>query len=521
MSYTSMRGGRGEKGAGSSSAEREEKEEKKKRKGCMRKDSPSASKTPTKPPIRKRTLRERLFGKLVGKKSVSKTDDRVPSSIPRVDSTDVPAPETSSAEENEKSDEKKQNDHICKDSPSVAATATEDPIRKIHSDEHLVKKSVETESVLTTDESDMGEKENRLFSSLKKDFQNYMNTSEPSTSQKPNNKFPNPAQICYMNSSLQSLLTLLEFIGDISHQEAAWKMVPEAAVLMAFMRIVRCHQSPDNQKKLNALYSFKKEVARRSPEFSDMGQKDAHEFLMSFLESIEELNPVMTELSNETGIVYKCPVKAHLSFRMQNTRTCRSCGDSSGTEEMFNNLSLNLVPQDSVQDMLDRYLLETDTDYRCACGGTSSTQRYNFKTLPSFLILHVKRFCYTSSMTLRKLQSNINNSRELLVSSQQGTGWYSVVSFISHLGYNATSGHYVSAGVQRDASLDDVTDSWVIYDDNNVTSVKGESVLSHHQKNAYILFYKRRHPAKTVLSGCYSRTDLMEGEDGFPVSFSN
>ncbi|CAB1448120.1 unnamed protein product [Pleuronectes platessa] len=87
---------------------------------------------------------------------------------------------------------------------------------------------------------------------------------------------------------------------------------------------------------------------------------------------------------------------------------------------------------------------------------------------------------------------NINNTRELLVPSQQGTGWYSVVSFISHLGCSATSGHYVSAGVQRGAVPDDATDSWVIYDDNNVTNVTGESVLSHYQKKTYIFFYKRR-----------------------------
>ncbi|XP_034431122.1 ubiquitin carboxyl-terminal hydrolase 37-like [Hippoglossus hippoglossus] len=269
-----------------------------------------------------------------------------------------------------------------------------------------------------------------------------------------------------MNSSLQSLLTLMEFIRDISCQEDAWKMVPEATVLMAFMSIVRCHRSPNEQNKLDALFTFKMEVAERFPEFSDMGQKDAHEFLTSFLEHIERLNPVMTELSNKTEKVYKCPVQVHLSFKMQNTRTCRRCGHSSRTEEMFNNLSLNLVPQESVQDMLENYLLETDT------------QQYSFKTLPRVLILHVKRFCYTLSMTLKKLHNKVNISRELLVSSTQANGWYSLVSFISHLGCNANSGHYVSAGVQREAVEDDVTDSWAMYDDNYVTNVAGTSVCS-------------------------------------------
>ncbi|CAB1452884.1 unnamed protein product [Pleuronectes platessa] len=152
-----------------------------------------------------------------------------------------------------------------------------------------------------------------------------------------------------------------------------------------------------------------------------MEQKDAHEFLMSLLENIEGLKPVMIELSNKTEKFYKCAVNVHLSFRMQNTRPCMRCGHSSRTEENFNNLSLNLVPQESVQDMLDNYLLETDTEYKCVCGGTNSTQQYSFKTLPRVLILHVKRFCYTSSWSLKKLHNNVNISRELFVSSHQDT----------------------------------------------------------------------------------------------------
>ncbi len=44
-------------------------------------------------------------------------------------------------------------------------------------------------------------------------------------------RFPNPAQICYMNSSLQSLLTLTEFIRDVNSQEEAWSLIPEAELI--------------------------------------------------------------------------------------------------------------------------------------------------------------------------------------------------------------------------------------------------------------------------------------------------
>lgn len=44
-------------------------------------------------------------------------------------------------------------------------------------------------------------------------------------------RLPNPAQICYMNSCLQSLLTLEDFIKSISCQEPVWSTTPNAAVM--------------------------------------------------------------------------------------------------------------------------------------------------------------------------------------------------------------------------------------------------------------------------------------------------
>ncbi|XP_069384177.1 uncharacterized protein [Paralichthys olivaceus] len=302
--------------------------------------------------------------------------------------------------------------------------------------------------------------------------------------------FPNPSQICYMNSILQSVLTLTEFTRDIRVLKDMWELDPEAEFLSAFMNIVRCHRSPNNGNKLKALFAFKMEVGKRYAEFLDMGQKDAHEFLTSFLDHIRSLCPVITGLPGMADI-YVCPIQKHLMFKMKSTRACMKCGQRSMNEEVFNNLSLNLVPQESVKEMLDNYLLKTELECNCVCGGTNSTQCYSFDTLPRILILHVKRFCFTPLFTPKKLHDPINISRELTISSTQDQGWYSLVSVISHLGANANSGHYISAGVKRDAAEDDPTDQWVIYDDNTVTRTTGQSMCKHFKKNAYILFYKR------------------------------
>ncbi|XP_062248430.1 homeodomain-interacting protein kinase 1-like [Platichthys flesus] len=149
--------------SGSSSADREEKADKKRQKGCIRKDSPSAGKTPAEPPTRKIPLRERLFGKPVDKKkkqdriskdspSTTKTATEKPiSEKPSGDSTDIPAAATRAAKGKKKIYKKKQQDWIPKDSPSTTKTATEKPISEKPSEKHLLKKPVETKTVLNSD----------------------------------------------------------------------------------------------------------------------------------------------------------------------------------------------------------------------------------------------------------------------------------------------------------------------------------------------------------------------------------
>ncbi len=121
-------------------------------------------------------------------------------------------------------------------------------------------------------------------------------------------RFPNPAQICYLNSCLQSLLTLEDFVRAIACQEQVWSLNPEAAlmrysnlqilplilcscctrsVLMAetmlltsppllsrsFMDIRGSHFSSDGRHKIRLLAAFKKAVSAWAPEFHDLHQK--------------------------------------------------------------------------------------------------------------------------------------------------------------------------------------------------------------------------------------------------------
>ncbi|CAJ1061769.1 ubiquitin carboxyl-terminal hydrolase 37-like isoform X2 [Xyrichtys novacula] len=246
--------------------------------------------------------------------------------------------------------------------------------------------------------------------------------SEPRfTCQQVNLGFPNPAQICYMNSSLQSLLTLTRFVRDIRSQEEVWSLIPEAQLMSYFMDIVRLRDVGDMRRKLEALYKFKRLLSIEAPEFVDHHQKDAHEFLTAVLGQMRDLAAPLRQVASILGRYYRCPVEQNLVFRMQNTRKCKSCGSASVREEEFLNLSLDLIPGGSVQQMLQEYEKATDVDFSCECGGKTSAQCSTFTTLPNFLVLQIKRFRFTESYELVKQHDPVDLTRELIMTSSQDT----------------------------------------------------------------------------------------------------
>ncbi|XP_034554961.1 ubiquitin carboxyl-terminal hydrolase 37-like isoform X2 [Notolabrus celidotus] len=304
--------------------------------------------------------------------------------------------------------------------------------------------------------------------------------------------FPNPAQNCYMNACLQSLFTMEDFVNSINSQEQVWRSIPEARVLRSFMEVKKSYFSQDKRLKVKLLTAFKTAVSVEAPEFTDFRQKDAHEFLTSVLEQVRSFAPKLRMTATSMGKTYKCPVESNTTFKMENTRRCNGCGAESKREEVFTNLSLDMVPgHGTVEEMLINYLKETNLEYRCQCGSISSGQRSSFTTLPSVLVLHLKRFSFTPTYRLIKLCDPVHLNRDLVVSEpSQGGCCYSLVSMINHMGTTAESGHYICDGIDPDVKPEDPTDRWFTYDDAWVTKTSGASVCNNRKKSAYVLFYK-------------------------------
>ncbi|XP_031154319.1 ubiquitin carboxyl-terminal hydrolase 37-like [Sander lucioperca] len=306
--------------------------------------------------------------------------------------------------------------------------------------------------------------------------------------------FPNLAQTCYMNSTLQGLLTISDFIQGVYNQESVWSSLPKSELLGGFVKVGLSRFTASKAVKKQALAAFKRTVAEFNSEFEDDRQKDAHEFLTCVLNQLRCVSADLQAEAFNRGFSYTCPVDANITFQMLSTRTCNGCGMQSTREEDYINLSLDLVPGGTVRQCMQDYFKENQLEYWCECGAETSSQQGSFSTLPNALIIQLKRFNYTKSLKLEKINSPVILSRQLVLNaessaSEQTPSCYSLKSIVSHLGSSAYAGHYICDGAHRDEKPPDMSDNWLTYNDKDVSETTGTYICHQRQRTAYLLFY--------------------------------
>ncbi|XP_047437173.1 ubiquitin carboxyl-terminal hydrolase 37-like [Mugil cephalus] len=272
--------------------------------------------------------------------------------------------------------------------------------------------------------------------------------------------------------------------------EPVWSSVPGAQLLRQLIQLQEKHASTASKDKRRLLRLFKDTVSGQAMEFRDDEQKDAHEFLTSVLDQIQGLCPLLKEAAAGSGTTYTCPVEENLVFWMENTRTCQTCGAQNTRREKFTNISLDVIPGGTTEEMLEAYQEEEAFEFTCQCGGRISTLKSTLDTLPGVLIMHLKRFRFTPTFTLEKVDDPVQVQRDMVVSSNQGGGCYSLVSTINHFG-TAQGGHYIADALHPDDCPYEPTDRWLTLNDSKVTETVGSSVCKERKESAYVLFYKR------------------------------
>ncbi|XP_037804224.1 ankyrin-3-like [Penaeus monodon] len=281
---------------------------------------------------------------------------------------------------------------------------------------------------------------------------------------------------CYMNTILQCLFHIKEvtslFVDDKYKQELVGPRI-QAKVTESFAAVVKALTYGGNYE--GVLRDFKSSVCGYDPLFVGNDQRDAHDFLSTFLFAARK------EFKNQDN----SPFSDLFFGKEQAVIKCVKCKkDVLQKDEIFSSLTLTVQPDQhriQLQNLIASAYDEQRITWDCKkCNSKLCTRKVSIEVFPKILIIHFNRYS-PNSKSIHKAPIHYpvkltDMKNYLSKTSRSGTPSYQLRSVACHRG-SMTGGHYTAI-----CSKDD---RWSRFSDEQVVPVQ-----SPQAQEAHILFYE-------------------------------
>ena len=334
----------------------------------------------------------------------------------------------------------------------------------------------------------------------------------------------NVGNTCYLNSSLQILFSVPDFLDDLKETydklntieiENDKKSLPlplcfALLTVASRVRVIQPLIQSDATRDGPAYPSIlKKQMDVLTDKFAGYEQRDAHEFLSDL---IDFLHDELANAKNVNGenMELELPTDKYFRLDVDVCLTCNSCKYSRSKEELYRHLSVEVgtnqnqegeEEQWSIDEGLQRFFQPEVRDIQCEkCEeGKSVTQTMTIKSRPKALLVHLKRFIVhmnKGEMTFQKSKTRVKseNSVSLETFTEEAAkrgDTYELKGVVRHIGNTSNSGHYTADALRKQENGDG--NEWVYFDDSSSSKTSIESILDNgkSQRNNYLMLYGR------------------------------
>lgn len=272
----------------------------------------------------------------------------------------------------------------------------------------------------------------------------------------------NPGLYCYLNSGIQCLLSITQFVQIILKIKQIG-MLDDKKLALLLATLIQTFFEVKNGWILKTA-PLRKYVSEYFPENKQHDMPELFRFL---------INQLVSELGPDNVLI-----KDVFNGVLCSTIVCTECGNVSKKEEVFIDLQVEL--SSSLDNSLESFLKEEvlSTGYHCVyCKkDTLAVKSLGILKAPNCLSVQIKRFKQVPFP--HKSTSFVKYRRKMQVKTLDGDSQYELISVGVHIG-SMSSGHYITYGKRHR--------SWYCFDDSICTKVDLKRALS---QTAYMLVYK-------------------------------